>query len=777
MPFSTNYFKEETKNYIVNNFDKSIRILDIGAGAGTYSDLLKPLGYDSIDCVEVFEEYVENFSLKSKYNNVIVGDITKLKIDFNKYDLIILGDVLEHIEKNDAIRLITKLKSIPTIVGVPFESEQGVHFGNKYEIHQQADLTLSNFIERFQGFHPICLRFDYGIFTNQTPKEIYFEVGQIQLPNDYLKFIVKNYPDSEYIYLNSQPKIEDSKLKNDSKVTIVTGLWNLGRDKISSSFSRGYDNYLDKFSNLLKCDANMYIFCDPSDEEFVWKYRSKENTVVNTMSLPELLKWFSFTDLTNEIRKKETWLSQSSWLKESPQATLEGYNPLVMSKMFMLNNVTIWNPFSSEYFFWIDAGITNTVHYGYFTHDRVFDNLPNFIDTNQDFVFLTYPYEGGNEIHGFDRTAIARYANTDYVKYVCRGGFFGGKKKRINELNGVYYSYLNNSLNEGFMGTEESIFSIMLYNHPELITQYNIKQDGLVWPFFEDLKDGEFSKNVSSIAKVLSNKGDISNTSLYVITFNSPKQFETLINSMIKYDPEFITKPKKYLLDNSSDDSTFEKYKELCEEYDFEHIKKDNLGICGGRQFIAEHFEESDSEYMFFFEDDMFFFPNEGTFCKNGFKRFDNKLYQKSLRIIQKENFDFLKLSFTEFFGDNITQWSWYNVPQVVREEFWPEKKNLPVQGLDPNAPKTKFTNIGSFEGIPYASGEVYYSNWPQVVSKEGNKKMFLTTKWAHPFEQTWMSYMYQETKKGNLNPGILLMTPTEHDRFEHYDRNLRKES
>ena len=73
--------------------------------------------------------------------------------------------------------------------------------------------------------------------------------------------------------------------------------------------------------------------------------------------------------------------------------------------------------------------------------------------------------------------------------------------------------------------------------------------------------------------------------------------------------------------------------------------------------------------------------------------------------------------------------------------------------------------------------GEVYYSNWPQIVSKYGNKKMFLTEKWAHPFEQTWMSYMFQETKKGNLNPALLLLTPTEHDRFEHYERGLRKES
>jgi hypothetical protein len=774
MPFSTSYFKEQTKNYITKNFNKSIKILDIGVGCGTYSDMLKPLGYPNIDGVEVFEEYIEKFGLNKKYNKIIIGDISKLDIEFNNYDLIILGDVLEHIEKSVAIDLINKLKNIPTIIGVPFESEQGEHFGNVYETHLQPDLTLENFIERFDGFHPICLRFDYGIFVNKIPNEIYFEVGQLQIPNNYLKYVVRNYPDADYIYLNSESKTEPTKVKKDNKVTMVTGLWDLGRGKISDSFKRGYEDYKEKFSQLLKTDISMYIFCDPSDEEFIWQHRSPENTVINKMTLSELREWFNFTDLTDKIRKKEEWLSQASWLRESPQATLEGYNPLVMSKMFMLNNVTIWNPFNSEYFFWIDAGITNTVHYGYFTHDKVFDKLPEFISKTNDFVFLTYPYDGGGEIHGFERTAIAKYANTDYVKFVCRGGFFGGKKERINEINGIYYGYLNSSLNEGYMGTEESIFSIILYNHFDLVTQYNIKGDGLVWPFFEDLKDGTFLENIQ--IKVGKKKLDFSKTALYVITFNSPNQFETLINSMIKYDENFINKPKKYLLDNSTDLSTTEKYLELCEEYEFEHIKKDNLGITGGRQFIATHFDSLDLDFYFFFEDDMFFFDKKEGTCKNGFSRYVPNLYDKVLEISQKENFDFLKMNFTEFYGDNSIQWSWYNVPQAFRESYWPNNKKLPQMGLDPNAPRTKFDEIKSHKGVPYATGEIYLCNWPVLFTKKGNYKCYLETVYASPFEQTIMSHNFQEMIKGNLKPGILLMTPTEHNRFEHYDASLRKE-
>jgi hypothetical protein len=91
----------------------------------------------------------------------------------------------------------------------------------------------------------------------------------------------------------------------------------------------------------------------------------------------------------------------------------------------------------------------------------------------------------------------------------------------------------------------------------------------------------------------------------------------------------------------------------------------------------------------------------------------------------------------------------------------------LPVHGQDPNAPRTKFKHIKVHNGIPFASGEIYYCNWPQVVTRHGNKKMFLDTTWAHPFEQTWMSFIFQETIKEKINPGLLLMTPTEHDRFD----------
>jgi len=553
-----------------------------------------------------------------------------------------------------------------------------------------------------------------------------------------------------------------------NKITLVTGLWDIGRDNLKEGWSRTYQHYLDKFSQLLDVKENLIIFGDNELKEFVFKKRNENNT----QFIYRNVNWFKneFFDKIQEIRNNPNWFNQVGWLSESTQAKLEMYNPLVMSKMFLLNDARLLDKFNSEYLFWIDGGLSNTVHPGYFTKDKVLNNLPKHLG---DFNFVCFPYETELEIHGFKYSEIVRISGSKINK-VARGGFFGGKKEIIGEINSLYYHLLNDTLSRGYMGTEESIFTLMTYMYPNLITYFEIESNGLMGKFFEDMKNDKLIPKKES--KYIVNDKSINKVGLYVITFNSPKQFETLIKSMLEYDSDFITKPKKFLLDNSTDLSTTPRYIELCEQYGFEHIKKDNLGIMGGRIFVAEHFNETDLDFVWWFEDDMFFYPKNET-CKNGFNRYVKGLYNKSLEIIQKENFDFLKLNYTEFYGDNGTQFSWYNVPQDFRQKHWPNNTKLPEFGYDLNAPRTKFNNIKTHKGIPYVDGEVYLCNWPIILSKEGNYKCYLETRFQSPFEQTTMSYCYQETIKGTIKPGLLLITPTEHNRFEHYDGKLRKEN
>lgn len=566
---------------------------------------------------------------------------------------------------------------------------------------------------------------------------------------------------------------ERKDLPMNNNVTIVTGLWDLGRNKISDSFKRSYDQYLIKFAELLKTPANMIIYISAQDEDFIWAHRSPDNTYLRIRELDYFETDFEFFSRIQFLKEKPEWYEQAGWLKESPQATLSHYNPVVLSKMFMLNDASLYNPFGSEYFYWIDAGIANTVHPGYFYHDMVFDNLEQYSTITNSFVMLSYPYADGDEIHGFPRRDMELWCKSN-PQYVCRGGFFGGHKKDIHALNGVYYNILKNTLDSGLMGTEESIFTIMSHDSDLNIHTFALGDDGMVWPFFEQLKNID---EVKAIPRKKSPEDYITN--FYMLSFNSPEQFNQVCRSIVLSNKEMFTGTRRILINNSTDESTFAQYDVLCELYGFEEIHRENLGICGGRQFAAEHAEDSEADFSIFFEDDMLLNPPsmETEVCSSGFRKYVPDLYKTIVEIMIKHNYDFLKFSFSEFYLNNNFQVAWYNVPQSVRSAIWPDYDKLPQHGFDMNSPRTKFSGIETLNGVPYASGEIYYGNWPQIVSRAGNKKMFLDTKWARPYEQTWMSHIFQLTLNNKIAPAILLASPITHNRFEFYKDGLRKES
>lgn len=560
-----------------------------------------------------------------------------------------------------------------------------------------------------------------------------------------------------------------------NNLTIATGLWNIGRD------GRPFTHYMQHFNHFLDIDANLFLYIPKELESFVWEKRSKENTYVKIYELEDIKRMYApFWDKTQQIRTSQEWLNMTGehgWLKNSPQATLEWYNPIVQSKMFLLNDVTIWNPFNTEHFIWLDAGITNTVYEKFFTENNVLDKLTPYLES---FLFLNYPYESSGEIHGFDFNAMNRYAGQK-VEYVCRGGLFGGKKEVINQANGLYYTLLERSLSEGYMGTEESIFTLMSYLEPEKYRRYALDGNGLVVKFIQALLDDKAELEPIPDGRVYLAPKNLNTselkTSLYILTFNFPEQLRYTLKTYSDH-PEWLDKTRKILIDNSNNDEAIAGNKAICDEYGFEHIiTGENLGINRGRLYAAKHFQESDSDYYIFLEDDMgIHSPLNGT-CRNGFKTYESNLFEKIHKIMLKEEYDFLKLSFTEVYMDNNIQCSWYNVPQHVRIETWPEYHRLPVNGLDTNCPRTKFNKIDNIDGLPYADGEIYYCNWPMIVSKVGNQKMFLDTDWAHPYEQTWMSHMFQETIKGNLKPAVLLASPINHNRIVYYEAHERREN
>lgn len=147
---------KENKSWMIDKI-KEIRpktVLDVGAGNGNIADLIKDTFSDSIeiDGLEVWAPYIEDFNLRSKYRNVFNADARSF--DSWNYDLVIFGDVLEHMKEQEARDLWAKASKYAKniIITIPIiHYPQGEHFGNPYEIHQEEDWNTKRVLNAFPG--------------------------------------------------------------------------------------------------------------------------------------------------------------------------------------------------------------------------------------------------------------------------------------------------------------------------------------------------------------------------------------------------------------------------------------------------------------------------------------------------------------------------------------------------------------------------------------------------------------------------------------------------
>ncbi len=161
MPSSKRHGKAKIKEWVQAHDIHSI--VDVGPGKGGYAQLLgDKYKYTGI---EIWEPYVEMWGLKNLYNKIIIGDIAKIKIP--ESDLIIFGDVLEHMEKKTAYGVLWRgmVACKHVIVSIPIGKNLygQVHYGNKYENHL-SEWSFNEIKEKLRWDMAIEEK-DFGIFA------------------------------------------------------------------------------------------------------------------------------------------------------------------------------------------------------------------------------------------------------------------------------------------------------------------------------------------------------------------------------------------------------------------------------------------------------------------------------------------------------------------------------------------------------------------------------------------------------------------------------------
>lgn len=182
--------KEIIREIIDNKIKKKIDILDFGSGSGVNINMLSKFGF-----INIYEPHSDTKNyLKHKYKNKNKFKILD-KIKNQKFDLIILADVLEHIKKDK--KVIEKLSNNLKHNGQILITVPAYQF-----LFSMKDITLGHYrrynktqiLKLFQKFKIIKLTyFNFFLFTPISFLILFFKLFKINFidkvesaPNQYI---------------------------------------------------------------------------------------------------------------------------------------------------------------------------------------------------------------------------------------------------------------------------------------------------------------------------------------------------------------------------------------------------------------------------------------------------------------------------------------------------------------------------------------------------------------------------------------------------------------
>lgn len=137
MPFSDNRLRPKVLGYLSAQKFSPRTVLDVGAGGGANLEFYQPWWPNSHwTALEVWPPNIERFQLGYRYDNTIINDVRNIT-DFY-YELVIFGDILEHLPKEDSLDVLNRAldHAAYVVVALPvIHYPQGAMDGNPYEEH------------------------------------------------------------------------------------------------------------------------------------------------------------------------------------------------------------------------------------------------------------------------------------------------------------------------------------------------------------------------------------------------------------------------------------------------------------------------------------------------------------------------------------------------------------------------------------------------------------------------------------------------------------------
>jgi hypothetical protein len=136
-------------------------------------------------------------------------------------------------------------------------------------------------------------------------------------------------------------------------ITLVTSLYDIDRANLDG---RTWDEYLKWFSKTLKLKSPMVVFVDADLVKFVEEHRKDIPTKIIEEPIDKIPYYYLKNRMDGVINSKEYQSKISDPNRIECKSSL--YNIIQYSKFGWVERASEENYFNSEYFLWVDAGLS-----------------------------------------------------------------------------------------------------------------------------------------------------------------------------------------------------------------------------------------------------------------------------------------------------------------------------------------------------------------------------------------------------------------------------------
>ena len=235
--------------------------------------------------------------------------------------------------------------------------------------------------------------------------------------------------------------------------TLITALYNINRE--NNGDGRKWVEYLEWFASTLQIKLPMAIFIPKELHTYVLEHRPHELMHITYITIMEFteIPFYKYYENIKNILDSDIY-KQKITHPNRVECKLPEYNIIQYSKFGWLKQISEINPFDSNKFFWIDAGISRFIDTK--ANRKLNINIDDKFIIQHNIILYNYSI---NDNYLWDSQCL-----------LC-GTVFGGSSYIIKKMETMITNEFENLINKGWVNNEQILLAYLYNKNKEL---YNL---------------------------------------------------------------------------------------------------------------------------------------------------------------------------------------------------------------------------------------------------------------------------------------------------------------